>query len=144
MISIAYVSAAAEPMSEQEIVGILEQARRNNARHELTGALLYSEGRFIQILEGPDANVRERFAVISADPRHRSVHQVGEERIAERRFPEWTMGFRPTSAESMKDVPGWDDFFDGRTGEARLRHAENSAQQLLEWLTEFWFPPRVR
>ena len=143
MISIAYVSAAAVPMSEEDIVAILNQARANNSRNGLTGALLYFEGRFIQILEGPEDAVRARFAAISADPRHRSIHTVSEDEIAERQFPEWTMGFRPLSPDLVKDIPGWDDFFDGRRGDVRIRHAENSAQQFLEWLTEYWFAPRA-
>ena len=141
MISIAYVSAAAAPMSEEDVLSILHQARANNTRYGLTGALLYFEGRFIQILEGPDDEVHARFAAISADPRHRSIHKISEDEIAERQFPEWTMAFRPTSRDLVKDLPGWDDFFDGRRGDVRLRNADNSAQQFLEWLTEYWFAP---
>lgn len=127
-------------MAEPEILSILEHARANNARHGLTGALLYFEGRFIQILEGPDDEVRERFDAICADPRHRNI-QVSEDVIARRQFPDWTMGFRPSSLQAVRDVPGWDDFFGGRTGEMRLQHADNSAQQFLEWLAEYWFAP---
>jgi hypothetical protein len=144
MISIAYVSAAATPMSEQDILAILHQARANNSKTGLTGALLYFEGRFIQILEGPEDEVRARFAAISADPRHRSIHLVSEDPIVQRQFPDWTMGFRPTSPELVKEIPGWDDFFDGRKGDVRIRHADNSAQQFLEWLTEYWFAPTAR
>ena len=141
MISIAYVSAAAAPMTESDILSILQQARANNARHQLTGALLYFQGRFIQILEGPDDEVHARFDAISADPRHRSIHKVSEDEIHQRQFAEWTMAFRPTSPDLVRDLPGWDDFFDGRTGEVRIRNADNSAQQFLEWLTEYWFAP---
>lgn len=141
MLSIAYVSAAAVEMTDGEIAAILVQARANNIRHDLTGALLYHRGRFIQILEGPDEHVLSRFAVISADPRHRSISVVSEESIRERQFPEWTMGFRPLTDEALKALSGYDDFFDGRTGEVRLMHADNRAQPFLEWLGEYCFAP---
>ncbi|MET4783198.1 BLUF domain-containing protein [Glaciihabitans sp. UYNi722] len=139
MFSIAYVSAAAVEMTDDDIAAILVQARANNLRHHLTGALLYHRGRFIQILEGPDEQVLSRFALISADPRHRSISVVSEEPIKERQFPEWTMGFRPLADDAVKELAGYDDFFDDRTGEVRLRHANNEAQQFLEWLGEYWF-----
>ncbi len=106
MLSIAYVSAAAVEMTDGEIAAILVQARANNIRHDLTGALLYHRGSFIQILEGPDEHVLSRFAVISADPRHPSISVVSEESIRERQFPEWTMGFRPhgRSTESVVGI----------------------------------------
>jgi hypothetical protein len=139
MLSIAYVSAATHPFSDADIAELLTHARANNEAHGLTGALLYRGERFIQILEGPDAEVRERFAVISADPRHRNVSSMREMWIPERQFPEWTMGYRPLSDDAVSMMPGFEDFF-GRRGRARIEHAENEAQQFLEWLGEYWLP----
>ena len=141
MLSIAYVSASTTPMSDGDIAAILTQSRSNNVRHDLTGALLYHRDRFIQVLEGPVDEVRSRFAVISADPRHRNVQQLSEKTIGARQFPEWTMGFRPLSDGSLRQLAGYDDFFGARTGLARIKHAENEAQQLLEWLSEYWLAP---
>ena len=84
--------------------------------------------------------VAERFAIISADPRHRSVQKVSEKPIAARQFPEWTMGFRAAAGDSLRQLPGYEDFFGARRGKARIEHAENEAQQFLEWLGEYWFP----
>lgn len=140
MKSIVYVSAATTEVSDDDIAGILAVSRSNNARHGLTGALLYKQGRFIQVLEGPEEQVAARFAVIAADPRHQSIHTMREADIEERQFPEWTMAFRPVSDESMRELDGFDSFFDARTGMDRIKHAENQAQQFLEWLAEYWFP----
>lgn len=128
-------------MTDEDIAGILVHARAKNVQLELTGALLYRDGRFIQILEGPDENVLAQYEIIAADVRHRSVHKVSEEAISARQFPEWTMGFRPLTDEAVRQMPGFDDYFDGRVGKARLEHAENQAQQFLEWLGEYWFSP---
>ena len=139
MLSIAYVSAATGPVSDEQIADILQVARRNNGRDGLTGALIYHGGRFIQILEGPEERVNFWYDIIAADPRHRILQKVRERQITERQFPEWTMGFRPLSDESVAQLEGFEDFF-GRTGLARLEHAENEAQQFLEWLGEDWLP----
>jgi hypothetical protein len=141
MMSIAYVSAASEAMTDEDISEILVHARANNVRLELTGVLLYRQGRFIQILEGPDETVLDRYAVIAADPRHRSIHKISEEPVGARQFPDWTMGFRPLTDAAVKKLPGFDDYFDGRVGKNRVEHAENPAQQFLEWLSEYWFSP---
>ena len=141
MLSIAYVSAATGPVSDEQIADILQVARRNNGRDGLTGALIYHGGRFIQILEGPDERVNFWYDIIAADPRHRILQKVREKQVSERQFPEWTMGFRPLSDESVAQLEGFEDFF-GRTGRARLEHADNAAQQFLEWLGEYWLPRR--
>jgi hypothetical protein len=59
--------------------------------------------------------------------------------IENRQFPEWTMGYRAMSGDSVTRLDGFEDFF-GRRGRARLEHAENEAQQVLEWLSEYWLP----
>ena len=137
LLSIAYVSASTTPMSDADVAEILTRSRTNNRAHDLTGALLYHGGRFVQILEGPEHEVRDRFAVISADPRHRAVQVMREERIADRQFPEWTMGFRANN--DLAQLEGFEDIF-GRRGKERLKHADNEAQQFLEWLGEYWLP----
>jgi Sensors of blue-light using FAD len=142
LLSIAYVSSAITPMSEDDIAALLIAARANNRRHGITGALLYQAGRFIQIIEGPDAVLRERFDVIAADPRHRSVRVLRERAIAEREFPEWTMGFAQADSTAGSHLPGYENIF-GRRGAERLKHADNESQQYLEWLAEYWLPSAV-
>ncbi|MEL6406516.1 MAG: BLUF domain-containing protein, partial [Chloroflexota bacterium] len=52
---IVYVSYASHTMSESELVEILDTARENNQRLNVTGMLLYRDGFFIQALEGEQA-----------------------------------------------------------------------------------------
>lgn len=139
MLSIAYVSVAAREMSDEDVAAILTASRANNVEHGLTGALLYHRGRFIQVLEGPDHEVLSRFAVIAEDARHRGIQEISKKQLGQRQFPEWTMGFRPLDDASIKQLDGFNDFFEARTGRARIEHAENEAQQFLEWLREYWF-----
>ncbi len=141
MLSLGYVSVATDAMSDDDIAALLIIARASNARNDITGALLYHCERFVQILEGPDEKVLTTFASIARDPRHRSVHTMREKTIVSRQFPEWTMGWRAVSDDSLRRLDGFEDFF-GRRGSSRLKHAENEAQQFLEWLGEYWLPSR--
>jgi hypothetical protein len=124
-------------MSEGDIEQILATSRRNNERDGITGALLYHRGRFVQIVEGEDEILLSRVAVIAADPRHRDVHTMRRKQIWSRQFPEWTMGFRAAPGEPAALLDGFEDFF-ARSGRTRLQHADNEAQQFLEWLGEYW------
>ena len=49
---IAYTSAAARTISDEDFQQILASARRNNPREGLTGMLTFAGGSFLQVLEG--------------------------------------------------------------------------------------------
>jgi hypothetical protein len=143
VLSIAYVSVAAAPMADADIVQLLARSRANNERDGVTGAMLYHRDRFVQMLEGHDEAVRSKYATIAADSRHRGVRTMREKTIAARQFPQWTMGFGSMADESVRQLDGFEDFF-ARRGRSRIEHADNEAQQFLEWLGEYWLPPVVR
>jgi hypothetical protein len=71
--------------------GILIQARRNNARDGLTGALIVRHDLYMQLLEGPEAAVATTFGRISMDNRHLAVKLISRAPAGERMFPNWTM-----------------------------------------------------
>ncbi|CAN5251746.1 hypothetical protein BH09ACT1_BH09ACT1_22300 [soil metagenome] len=141
MLSLAYVSSAAVAFTDDDIADVLALSRSNNARLDITGVLLYRDGRFIQILEGPDDVVRAKFAVIAADERHRGIHTVSEESVDTRQFPEWTMGYRPLTDAAVSRFPDYDDFFDGKATSSDLTDDGRRAQMLLEWLRDYWLAP---
>lgn len=82
--------------SEAEIGAILAVSRRNNARDDLTGGLLFSEGCFAQVLEGPMWAVTETFERIQGDERHKEVTVLQAREVNKRDFPNWSMGFAGT------------------------------------------------
>lgn len=90
---VLYRSRAVEPFSEDQLRQLLAQARAHNARHHLTGLLLYSDEQFVQLLEGPEVAVRTVYARIQLDPRHTQVVTVSEEPGPVRRFADWSMSF---------------------------------------------------
>ena len=76
-----------------EIVRILDSARRNNPRRNITGALLFTHGCFAQVLEGEFDNVEASFTRIQRDPRHADVRILQFEPIKARMFADWSMAF---------------------------------------------------
>ncbi|GAA2082048.1 BLUF domain-containing protein [Microbacterium hatanonis] len=112
LLSILYSSRAAEPFDDDRLRALLAQSRENNARHDLTGMLLYRGGRFVQVLEGPESTVRELVATIGADPRHTNMRVLFEEHLEERQFAEWTMGYEPISEPREEKPAAFRDTFD--------------------------------
>lgn len=51
MYYLIYVSAATELMNNDQLLALLEQSRRNNERHRITGMLLYKSGNFMQYID---------------------------------------------------------------------------------------------
>jgi hypothetical protein len=76
-----------------DIQDILVVSRQNNARDEITGALLFSADAFAQALEGPLDAVEGAFERIQCDERHSDVVVLQSGLIAKRDFPDWTMAF---------------------------------------------------
>ena len=112
---LTYVSRAVQPWTQPELVALLEQSRTSNDAHGITGMLLYREGRFLQLLEGAEADVRPLYGAIQADRRHHDVVCVREGRRLLRQFPSWTMAFRDLDEEPLT-APGFSDVLRDDTG----------------------------
>jgi hypothetical protein len=89
---VLYHSRFAGPWEEAGLRALLERLRAHNAARDLTGLLLCSDDRFVQVLEGPEAAVCALYARIRRDPRHRDVATL-REGLGPRRFAGWAMGF---------------------------------------------------
>ncbi|MBC7779203.1 MAG: BLUF domain-containing protein [Proteobacteria bacterium] len=75
------------------ILHILRSARRNNANRGVTGALVFSDGCFAQVLEGARDDVEAVFESIQCDPRHCEVTILHLRPIEARSFGAWSMAF---------------------------------------------------
>jgi hypothetical protein len=121
MMSIVYSSRASAGFDPSHLVDVLLHSRRNNRRLGLSGMLLYRAGIFLQVIEGPEAVLRERMAIIASDPRHDGVDVLLEEPIAERMFPAWTMGSGDAAGDSAPGLrEAFEDLAAGRDMTASL------------------------
>lgn len=97
LLRIVYFSRnkVARPETEMtwEIDRILEASQSNNAQSAVTGALIFNEGVFGQVLEGPRDAVEETFERIQMDDRHYEVTLLDIAPISGRSFANWSMGF---------------------------------------------------
>lgn len=99
LVSKTYLSKAVDVFSDHYLDQLLTNCRRNNAAASVTGALLYHNGYFMQLIEGQLDAINAIYDRIQADPRHEVLSVLFEDEISARFFPDWTMGYR--AAEDM-------------------------------------------
>jgi hypothetical protein len=92
LVRLLYASRAVPAVDQEELIAILKKSKANNARSGVTGALCFSEGVFMQVLEGGRNAVNQLYTRIATDARHRDVVLLDYEEIEERRFSGWSMG----------------------------------------------------
>ena len=93
---ISYISVAVDPadMIEAVIADICAVAQVRNAALDITGVLTFRDGRFAQVIEGPEVALRELMAGITRDPRHHSLVVIADSPLSARRYTDWRMAYR--------------------------------------------------
>ncbi|MCR9177414.1 MAG: BLUF domain-containing protein [Alphaproteobacteria bacterium] len=71
--------------------GILLDARENNSRNDITGALICRGDMYLQLLEGPEAAVEAAFDRIASDDRHTDIVRLLSGPASGRLFSNWAM-----------------------------------------------------
>lgn len=92
LVRLMYCSRAATGVDGEELSLLLRQCRSHNGEAGITGMLCFSEGLFIQVLEGGRSAVNQLYQRILGDPRHHDVVLLVYDEISQRRFAGWTMG----------------------------------------------------
>ncbi|MDB5148398.1 MAG: hypothetical protein JWQ57_2418 [Mucilaginibacter sp.] len=104
---LVYVSTAKKLMKDDELLDLLQTARIKNADHGVTGMLLYSEGTFIQALEGEKEDLYKIYNAIQLDLRHRNIILMITGTVEERIFPKWSMAFASVNADVLELIEGF-------------------------------------
>jgi hypothetical protein len=120
---------ATESDLRREVQAMVSAARERNKAADVTGAMLFSDGGFIQVLEGPREVVDRAFDRISEDPRHAEVTVLSFTPAQRRCFPDLPLGFCGLSPGSLPAT--------GRrptTGSEILRLLERMVQQEDTWI----------
>jgi hypothetical protein len=132
MISVVYVSSAARPFSNSELVELLNKSRVRNEAIGITGILLYKDGNFMHAIEGEEQPVNALLARIERDPRHRGMLILLKEQIEQRRFPDSSMAFRNLESSEALALPGYSEFLNSPlTGEEFAKHPSRCQRLLL-------------
>ena len=97
MKSVTYISssriAGDEAATTSEIAHLLDGARRFNTKSAISGILLFTAQTFLQVLEGPAAEVAALFERIQRDKRHTNVLVLDYRSIDKRDFADWSMAY---------------------------------------------------
>jgi len=105
LIQVIYVSAARNLFNSTQLRELLRLARIKNEQLDVTGMLLYHEGSFLQVLEGPLPAVNPLLETIDRDQRHQNLMLLLRREIAARNFADWKMEFVEVAAQakSLRD-----------------------------------------
>ncbi|WP_243646365.1 MULTISPECIES: BLUF domain-containing protein [unclassified Rathayibacter] len=134
--SIVYSSRSATGFQDVDLADLLAQSRTNNERLGLTGMLLYRDGRFLQLLEGPTGVLEERMSVIATDPRHHDVRTLLSEQLTGRLLPSWTMGYPTVGRAEIDDIPGYRRTFEDLDTDTDSSFTLPALRELIRWFRD--------
>jgi hypothetical protein len=89
---LVYVSNRKSTCTQAEIDKILASCKKNNPALNITGVLLFSDTKFIQLVEGEAKVIMDLYDKIKKDPRHSNPMMISYNPISEKSFPSWHMG----------------------------------------------------
>lgn len=124
---IVYSSRAFNPMDSTSLQQILVDARNGNEARDVTGALIYVDGVFLQILEGERGVLDALLTSIRSDSRHDAMKVFHESEIADRAFSDWRMAYLSTD---LADMSCWAGLEGTGTIDELIDHVHRDAQRL--------------
>ncbi len=89
---VVYISQATREFTEAELDALVTVAHENNKKYGITGAMLYLESAFIQVIEGQDSDIARLLQQLHLDTRHRDIRIVSDNVVPARNFQNWSMG----------------------------------------------------
>jgi hypothetical protein len=129
--TILYLSTAVVKFTPGMLEELLQLSRARNAAHGVTGLLLYRDGCFMQLIQGPAEAVRSLYASIQRDPRHGEITTLQDEPCSQTDFPDWSMGFRDLRSAEVRNFPGFSEFLDTPLTSEELGDNVSSARRIL-------------
>ena len=97
LIRLIYASRTSGMLSPVEVKDIVRSSQRNNDKLGVTGALMLSNGIFLQCLEGDHRVVNALYHRILLDARHREPAVLAYNEIDNRLYGAWSMGLVTTT-----------------------------------------------
>jgi hypothetical protein len=144
MIQTAYVSRAAETMTQEALLSLLQQCLANNESSGVTGMLLYGNDTFLQVLEGDEAVLDAVIDKIRKDPRHSRIHFLYRKPLERRQYADWSMGFKRISAQGLQAIGGLSEFREKDFNFDYLIEHETVVETLMERFREPHWDPLIR
>jgi hypothetical protein len=140
LISLLYVSSATSFFTDEQLITFLRSWRNYNQAHQITGFLLYQQGNFMQVLEGPESSIQTLIEAIKVDTRHHRMIILWQKPIVEREFGEWCMGFRKASELAPDDEQTFSYLLQDPTQEKKFRNHPGSSHKMLAQFKRICLP----
>ena len=106
---LGYVSTQTRPLSSDDLLSLLKQARTRNLANNITGLLLHRDDSFFQVLEGEQEQVMQVYSSIERDPRHHRLEILFQGPLPSREFSDWRMGFVELDGVDVGRLPEFGD-----------------------------------
>ncbi len=91
--TICYLSKQAEALKDSELENLFKYILATNPLLNITGALLHNNAFFLQVLEGKKETIKELFAKIRKDKRHKNILMILDQKIENRIFQNYEANF---------------------------------------------------
>lgn len=101
-----YSSVSSTPMQMDELEELLEHAQSSNPGHGITGALVYADGHFLQILEGERGAVLDLMDRIAKDLRHETIAVLQAGDVPQPAFAAWEMAYVSATPQQVVQWAG--------------------------------------
>ncbi len=102
-----YLGATKKLMSEAELADMLILNQQNNRNSNITGMMIYTEGTFMQVLEGNEDDVRMACRKIEQDVTTKNVIKLAEDTITKPNFRNWSMAFLASNLAMVQRLEGY-------------------------------------
>ncbi|TWU58167.1 BLUF domain-containing protein [Rubripirellula reticaptiva] len=130
---ILYTSRATDGITLRNVYDVIRVSHNRNSDSGLTGALLFLDGFFIQVLEGAPYAVDERYKRIAADDRHCELELRIKESTSELLFPSEWMALKDDSTIDRK-------MLSSQCYEPGMPSTRFNPQQVLDFLLSCFAP----
>ena len=120
-------------MPKSKLYKILVDSRVNNKLADVTGLLVYVDGRFLQVLEGEQEVISALLEKISKDRRHKDVQVVYKTGIERRTFNAWLMAY---VSPSPKELATWAGLSNTTTLDSTLKTLESEPNRFPSMLSK--------
>ena len=102
LIRLIYASRSAGVLTPLDVKDIVRSSQRNNGKLGVTGALVLSNGIFLQCLEGDHLVVNALYHRLLRDPRHRDPAILSYGETEQRLYGAWSMGLVTTTEANQQ------------------------------------------
>jgi hypothetical protein len=106
---LVYMSTAVGVLRADELDKVYLRAKANNVAQNITGLLLFYEGTFLQLLEGPAAGISSLVQKLRRDKRHANLIILESSPIEARTFPDSPMQYVPARNLTVGEKQAFSD-----------------------------------